>query len=82
MTESLQARLRELTLKSIPKINPDELDHSASLFDLGADSLDHAKLLIAIEDDLGIEIEDEDINQLDTIDALASYCAPRRPPGP
>jgi acyl carrier protein len=32
---------------------------------------------MAIEDDLAIEIDDEDINSLNSINELASYCAAR-----
>jgi acyl carrier protein len=32
---------------------------------------------MTIEDDLGIEINDEDINNLKSIDDLCTYCAAR-----
>jgi acyl carrier protein len=73
-SEPTRSLLRRLTLKAIPKLQGMELNDERPLFDLGIDSLDHAKLLMTIEDELGIEIEDEDINSLDSIDSLVAYC--------
>ena len=75
--ESFKEHIRQLILCAIPKLEPGEIKNETSLFSLGIDSLDHAKILMAIEDDLTIEIDDEDINSLNSINELASYCASR-----
>lgn len=41
--------------------------------DLGADSLDLADLLMAIEDDFEVEIPDEDIENIKTVGDIISY---------
>lgn len=41
--------------------------------DLNADSLDVVELLMSIEDEFGIEIPDEEIENLKTIGALTEY---------
>lgn len=41
--------------------------------DLGADSLDVVDLLMSIEDEFEIEIPDEDIEDIQTVEALVSY---------
>ena len=41
--------------------------------DLGADSLDVVELLMAIEDEFGIEIPDEEIENIKTVDDLVKY---------
>lgn len=41
--------------------------------DLGADSLDVVEMLMAIEDEYGIEIPDEDIPNLQTIGDVVDY---------
>jgi acyl carrier protein len=76
-TGSIEDRIRELIVRAIPKLKPSDIKNGTSLFALGIDSLDHAKILMTIEDDLGIEIDDEDINGLQNIDDLSDYCAAR-----
>lgn len=41
--------------------------------DLGADSLDVVELLMAIEDEFGIEIPDDEIENIKTVDDLVKY---------
>lgn len=41
--------------------------------DLGADSLDLADVLMAIEDDFEVEIPDEDIENIKTVGDIVSY---------
>lgn len=76
---SLERRLREVVLKAIPKLQTREreIKNETVLFDLGIDSLDHAKILMTIEDEMGIEIEDEDINNLQSINDFTQYCIDR-----
>ncbi len=76
-TGLIEERIRELILRAIPKLRSSEIKTETSLFALGIDSLDHAKVLMTIEDEFGIEIDDEDINDLKSIDDLASYCGSR-----
>lgn len=42
-------------------------DQSSFVHDLGADSLDTVELIMAIEDEFGIEIQDEDAEKVTTI---------------
>lgn len=41
--------------------------------DLGADSLDQIELVMAIEDEFDIEIEDEDAEQIKTVQQAIDY---------
>lgn len=41
--------------------------------DLGADSLDHVELIIALEDEFGISIADEDCERLNTVGAVIDH---------
>ena len=41
--------------------------------DLGADSLDVVDLLMSIEDEFEVEVPDEEIENIKTVDALVSY---------
>ena len=41
--------------------------------DLGADSLDVADLLMSIEDEFGVEVPDDEIENIKTVGSLVSY---------
>ena len=43
------------------------------LDDLGADSLDVVELIMALEDEFGIKISDEDAVKLDTVGRICDY---------
>lgn len=59
----------------VPKfgVNPDDVTDASTLEDLDMDSLDVVEIMQAIEDDLGIRVPDEDLEDLTTIgDAVAA----------
>ena len=41
--------------------------------DLGADSLDVVDLLMSIEDEFGVEVPDDEIDNIKTVGSLVSY---------
>ncbi len=47
------------------------------LDDLGADSLDVVELVMAIEEEFGIEVPDEDVENIRTIGDIVSYLGGR-----
>lgn len=52
-------------------INPSEISDEANIIeDLGADSLDIAELLMTLEDEYGITIPEEKINDLKSISKI------------
>lgn len=56
------------------KIDPAKITETTNLQeDLGADSLDLVEIIMEIENKFGIEIPDEDIFDLKTIDNVVSY---------
>lgn len=58
--ESIAAEVRQLVADELSE-HPDDVTPEASFVDdLGADSLDTVELLLAFEDDFGLEIPDED----------------------
>lgn len=55
-------------------VNPTEIVPQARFIDdLGADSLDIVELLMALEDQYGIEVPDEDAEGLQTVGDLIRY---------
>lgn len=53
----------------VPKfgVNPDDVKNDSTLEDLDMDSLDVVEIMQAIEDDMGIRVPDEDLEDLTTI---------------
>jgi acyl carrier protein len=55
-------------------VTEDKITEDASFIDdLGADSLDIVELLMAIEDEYGIEIPDEEAEKLRTVGDVVKY---------
>jgi len=48
-------------------------DESNFINDLGADSLNIVEIVMEIEDEYGIEIPDEDVEELNTVGDLKNY---------
>ncbi len=63
MLEKVQAMLAEALNIPVEKVLPE----SKIIDDLGADSLDVVELLSTLEDELGIIIPDEDVENLSTV---------------
>ncbi len=59
-------------------LNEDEIESDASLIDdLGADSLDIVELVMAMEEDFGMEIPDEDAEKIVTVQDIIDYVKKR-----
>lgn len=55
-----------------------ELTDDARLEDLGADSLDNIELVLALEQNFGVEVLDEDICKLETVKDLIIYVTAKK----
>ncbi|MBU6196026.1 MAG: acyl carrier protein [Candidatus Melainabacteria bacterium] len=72
---------RDEALKRISKVvagqlslDEGEIQESSSFTaDLGADSLDTVELVMAFEDEFGVEIPDEDAEKITTVAAAVDY---------
>jgi acyl carrier protein len=61
-------------------VEADEVTMEASFTDdLGADSLDIVELVMAFEEEFGIEIPDEDAEKITTVKDAADYISERVP---
>jgi acyl carrier protein len=70
---ALEERIREIIVEQLG-VSADEAVNEASFIDdLGADSLDIVELVMAIEEEFGIEVPDEDAERMQNIGDVISY---------
>jgi len=66
-------KIKEIIVEQLD-VTEDKITEEASFIDdLGADSLDIVELLMAIEDEYGIEISDEESEKLRTVGDVVKY---------
>ncbi len=70
---SVEQRVKDLVVEQLG-VNPEQVTAKASFIDdLGADSLDTVELVMAFEEEFGIEIPDEDAEQIMTVGDAIRY---------
>ena len=73
MSEPTEARVREIIVNELG-VEPEKVTDDASFVeDLGADSLDTVELVMAFEEEFGIDIPDEDAEQMRTVGDAIRY---------
>ncbi len=66
-------RVKKVTVEELG-VKEEEVVESASFTeDLGADSLDVVELVMALEDEFGIEIPDEEVGEIKTVGDAVNY---------
>lgn len=69
----LEARVKAIIAEQLG-VNEEEVTTEASFVDdLGADSLDTVELVMALEEEFGIEIPDEDAEKIATVNDALTY---------
>ena len=70
---SPEARVKEIIVEQL-SVNENQITDEASFIDdLGADSLDTVELVMAFEEEFGIEIPDEDAEKIQTVGDAVKY---------
>jgi acyl carrier protein len=73
MADSIEAKVKEIIINELG-VEPEKVTPDASFVeDLGADSLDTVELVMAFEEEFGIEIPDEDAEQLQKVGDAIEY---------
>ncbi|SMP07817.1 acyl carrier protein [Desulfurobacterium pacificum] len=71
--ENIEQKVREIVADRLG-VDPEEVTPEASFIeDLGADSLDTVELVMALEEEFGIEIPDEDAEKIQTVGDAIEY---------
>jgi acyl carrier protein len=73
MSEPTEARVREIIINELGVESEKVTDEAAFVEDLGADSLDTVELVMAFEEEFGIDIPDEDAEQMRTVGDAIKY---------
>lgn len=78
MASSTEERVKEIICERLG-VNPDEVTQQSSFIeDLGADSLDIVELVMALEEEYGTEISDEDAENIKTVGDAIRYIESRQ----
>jgi acyl carrier protein len=73
MADNAESKVKEIIINELG-VEPEKVTPEASFVeDLGADSLDTVELVMAFEEEFGIEIPDEDAEQLQTVGDAIRY---------
>lgn len=70
---SVEAKVKDIIVEQLG-VSPEDIKPEASFVDdLGADSLDLTELIMAMEEEFGIEIDDEDAQKLLKVKDAVNY---------
>ena len=76
-TDTVESRVREIIAEQLG-IGDDEIQPDAHFSsDLGADRLDLIELMMALEEEFGVEIDDEEAEGLTDLKSVVSYLGAR-----
>ena len=74
----IDQRVRDIIVEQLG-VKPDQVTPEAKFIeDLGADSLDTVELIMALEEEFGIEVPDEQAEKLTTVGDVVKYIEERQ----
>ena len=82
MSESSEEKVKGIIVEQLG-VNADQVKREAKVVeDLGADSLDAVELVMAVEEEFGVEVPDDQAENLTTVGAIVDYVDKGILPGP
>jgi acyl carrier protein len=73
MEKSIEQRVKEIVVEQLG-VRTEQVTNEAKFSeDLGADSLDSVELVMAIEEEFGVEVPDEEAEKLQTVGEVIKY---------
>ena len=73
MSENIEQKVKEIIVDQL-SVNEEQVTIEARFIDdLGADSLDTVELVMAFEEEFGIEVPDEEAEKLQTVGDVVKY---------
>jgi len=70
---SVEKKVKEIVAEQLGRDANEVIDGASFIDDLGADSLDIVELVMAMEDEFGIEIPDEEAEKIKTVKDVIEY---------
>lgn len=70
---SVEKKVKEIVAEQLGKDVNEVTNEASFIDDLGADSLDIVELVMAMEDEFGIEIPDEEAEKIKTVKDVVEY---------
>ncbi|RMI19927.1 MAG: acyl carrier protein [Calditrichaeota bacterium] len=71
--KTLQEKVKDIIVDKLGVAADKVKEEAHFIEDLGADSLDTVELVMAFEEEFGVEIPDEDAQQITTVKAAVEY---------
>ncbi len=75
---SMEEKVKEIIVKQLGVDASKVTDEASFVEDLGADSLDTVELVMAFEEEFGIEIPDEDAEKITKVKDAVTYIANKK----
>ena len=72
MNETIEQRIKKIFAEQLG-VAINEVTADDTVETLHGDSLDHVEIIMAVEDDLSVEIPDEKMEELETVQQIVDY---------
>lgn len=70
---SVEERVKKIIVEQLGVKNDEVTNEASFVDDLGADSLDTVELVMALEEEFGVEIQDDEAEKITTVQQAIDY---------